>query len=175
MTILPLHPAYVLYVVEHMRREDREEIHATSWTEDPRRLATPLCQAGVLGAAIAARPGEQAQAIVAAVNLWPGVWNAGMFATDRWPEVAVETSIWLKRKFIPELRAARAHRVECHVLERYALARRWLEWLGATAEAVVPAFGRERETFIRYAWLSDDVPARIIRAQHQDTGPAGAG
>jgi RimJ/RimL family protein N-acetyltransferase len=80
-----------------------------------------------------------------------------MFATERWPEVALGTTRWARRVLMPALIASGAHRAECRSLASNEASHRWLLRLGARAEARHAGYGKNREDFITFAWRRDDV------------------
>ncbi len=158
--ILGLSRGLVLEVARHMRAIDRREIFATRWEEPSETAFERIADESLLancGAVIATLQAPFAPvAVVAAKELWPRVYGVAMFATDRWLEVALQACRYIKRELIPELRARGAIRAECHSLADHRDAHAFLEYLGAAREAVVLDFGKNGESFIRYAWRSCD-------------------
>jgi hypothetical protein len=159
--IRPLDAAAVGFVAARMREMDRAEIFATRCDDDPGRVAAETTVYARLGGV--AWAGEEPVAVVCAIPLWPGAWSVGMYATDRWPRVALGVTRWIERSLIPDLIGVGAHRAECRSLAEHAAAHRWLERLGAVREAVLPDYGRNRETFHLYTWRLNDV-LRTARA-----------
>lgn len=139
-----------LYVARNMREEDREEIAAIRWDEaDPENIALD-CEKSNLFSYIAYVDDEPV-AVLGARGLGPGVMSIFMFATDRFSEVGLGITKWAKRVYVPFLKDAGVHRAECHTLSTHADSHKWLRFLGAKHEARVPAFGKNRESFDRYA------------------------
>jgi len=158
--------AAVERVVRDMREADAREIWATRAVEDPAALALEVVRWSRFGAVAVARDGTPVAAI-GAVEGWPGVWQVWMFATPRWPEVALGVTRWARRVLMPALMAAGAHRAECRSLAENAGAHRWLASLGAHAEARHAGYGKRREDFITFAWRRVDVhfqPAQAAEA-----------
>ncbi len=173
MKLLPLELAAVEAIARAMREADAREIYATRATEDAAQLALDVVRYSRLGAVMATEDGAPVAAI-GAVEGWPGVWQVWMFATDRWPEVALGTTRWAQRVLKPALLAAGAHRAECRSLARNRATHRWLESLGARAEALHSGYGKAAEDFITFAWRRDDV--HFQRAETAEAaGPAAAG
>jgi len=142
--------ADVLYVAQNMRERDREEINLCRWDDDDfERLAEDCMSNTVFG--WLAKAGGEPVAVLGAVPARPGVWGAYLFATDRWPEVSSTMSKVARRQFLPVLRTAGAHRVECHSMEGYDTIHKWIEWCGLRREAEVPGFGKDGRKFIRFA------------------------
>lgn len=156
MITLPLEPRYVLPVARRMRADDRAEIFATRWDEDPARFACDVIQISRHGIVAATDAGLPAAAIGAS-EFWPGVWSVWMFATDDWPQVALGVTKWARRRLMPQVLKAGAHRAQCHSLESHNEAHRWLAMLGAQAEARACGLGRHGEDFITFTWRKNDV------------------
>jgi hypothetical protein len=154
----PLDADAVAFVASHMRAADRAEIFATRANDDAAQVAAETMAYARFGAVAWCdmEAGNEPVAVVCAIPLWPGVWSVGMYATDRWPKVAYETTRWIKGVLMPNLQAAGAHRAECRSHAAHAVAHRWLEHLGAKYEARLAAFGRNREPFYLYAWTLGD-------------------
>ena len=150
MIIEPATYDAALYVAANMRAADAEEIFATRWVEDRQALAREVAArpdfAWVAGA------GEPI-ACIGVLQVWPRVWEAWMFATDRFPAIGFPLTRWVQRAMMPAVAGAGAHRVHCHSIEGHHEAHRWLEALGAVRESSKPFFGRNGETFHVYRWL----------------------
>lgn len=153
--LLPLTEATVLPVARAMRAADRREVFATRFDDDAEALARDLVAVSRFGAtiALAGRP----VAAMGAMECWPGVWSVWLIATDEWKLVARAATRWARHALGTVLPEAGAHRCECRSMAEHKTAHRWLELLGARAEAVHPDFGRLRETFITFAWRFDHV------------------
>jgi hypothetical protein len=169
--LLPLTEAAVLHVARHMRSCDRREIFATRFDEDAAALAGELVAVSRFGIA-AATDGVPAAAL-GYVECWPGFWTGWMFATDAWPMVAGALTRFARRALMPALVEAGAHRCECKSIADNDAAHRWLSMLGARAEAVHPDFGRNRETFVTFAWRLDHV-RRFLLTETEIAPAAGA-
>jgi hypothetical protein len=170
VAIRPLRFATAEAIARDMREADRREIYATRANEDAAALALDVVRYSRIGAVAAAEDGAPVSAI-GAVEGWPGVWQVWMFATDRWPEVALATTRWARRVLKPALLAAGAHRAECRSLAANRATHRWLESLGAQAEARHAGYGKAAEDFITFAWRRDDV--HFQRAETAEAaGPA---
>jgi hypothetical protein len=148
--IRPLERDAVAFVARRMRARDRAEIFATRSDDDPDAVAAETVALARFGCV--AWNGAEPAAVVCAFPLWPGVWSVGMYATGRWPTVALTVTQWIAGTLIPDLVAAGAHRAECRSLSTHTVAHRWLERLGAAREAVLTAYGRRREDFFLYVW-----------------------
>ena len=156
MNLLPLSFDAVLAVARDMRAADRREIFATRWDDDQESLALECVNACCIGAVIAGRDNAPIAAI-GAVELWPTVWSVWMFATDRWPEVALDATRFVKQRLIPALLDLGLRRAECRSSIAHGQAHRWLEYLGARREAEHRDYGKNGETFIGFHWRAEDV------------------
>ena len=162
----PLRFATVEAIARAMRPADAREIWATRAVEDPTALARDVVRWSRIGTVATARD-ETPIAAIGAVEGWPGVWQVWMFATPRWPEVALAVTRWARRVLSPVLIASGAHRAECRSLAANEASHRWLSSLGARAEARHAGYGKGGEDFITFAWRRDDVhfqPAQAAEA-----------
>lgn len=164
-TLAPLTPHNVLAVASWMRQADAREIFALQpYTTDIRRIARFCAEASSHGAVAFADDGAPIAALGAVPN-WPGMYSVWMFATDRWPHVALATTRYARRVLIPALIDAGAHRAFCHSLAAHRVAHSWLAMLGARKTAYLPNWGRAREDFVLFTWELDDVLSRTVRAR----------
>lgn len=134
-----------------MREWDRREIFATHWEDDPVQMATATVSLSASFAWVFGK--DEPIAAVGAYPVWPGVWAVWAFGTERFPEVALSLTRFIRRIMIPSMKRAGMHRAECKSLDGHADAQRWLECLGFTREATHRQYGRAGETFHTYALL----------------------
>ena len=156
--------ADVRAVAQEMRACDRAEIFATRWDDCTESFASD-CAAAISLGAIAVGDDGTPVAVVGAQEAWPGCWSVWMFAIDRWPEVALETTRFVQRRLIPALVRLGARRAECRSADGHHGAHRWLEYLGARREASHLDYGRNGETFHTYSWRIDDVRKSLCAAE----------
>lgn len=161
MLIMPLDWRAVLHVALYIRECDRAEIDAGMVAYDAVELAGKIVALSRFGAVAASDDGTPA-AVVCAVEVYPGAYQVGMFATDDWPRVALGLTRWLRRSMIPAMLAAGGHRAECRSIAGHHTAHRWLESLGFVREAVLPDCGKGRETFYQFAWRLSDIKVSEI-------------
>ena len=150
MELIPLNYGNLLYIAKNMRAADKEELYATRWNEDP----VELTQDGMAipnMSWIAVHDGEPIAAF-GAIPIHPRVWSVWMFATDKWPKVALGVTKFIKRKLIPDLKSTGALRAECKSHFRHSVAHKWLEMLGATKESTLENYGKNGEDFYLYKW-----------------------
>ena len=166
MKLLPLDFETVLAVAQDMRRADRQEIFATRWDDNPATLAQDCVGAGCIGAVIAGRDGAPICAI-GATEMWPRVWSVWMFATDRWHEVALDATRFVKERLIPTLLDLGLRRAECRSSAMHTQAHRWLEYLGARRETEHLDYGKNGESFIGFYWRAEDVRKSLQETKDQ--------
>lgn len=85
----------------------------------------------------------------------PVCLSVGMIATPEFPRVARELIRWGKEAK-PRLLSLGFRRAECRAIEGHDDAVRLLNHLGFVAEARIPDFGRNGETFVQFAWRASD-------------------
>lgn len=150
MVVLPLTVGPVSEVLYNLRAADRREIEATVHRFDSHALAlaTCACRLGFVAADEDLTP----IAVLAAGELWPGVWQLGLFATPRWPEVGRAVTRLARRWLAPRLRALGAHRAQAFSIAGHEEAQRWMLRLGARCEATLSGWGRGGEDFKVFVW-----------------------
>lgn len=151
MKVTELYPEGVFHVVQNMRDKDKVEIYATQWNDEPTIFATEVCRYGNF-AFIGHADDNEPVVAAGAVPRWDGVWQLWMFATDRFPEIAMAAHRFAKTVFFPSLDAAGWHRLEAHSIGTHDVAHRWLEKLGAYKESEMTNYGKRGETFFVYCW-----------------------
>ncbi len=144
--------ADLAYVAENLRISDKNEVFATRWTESGDDLALAILSYGDFGWIACADDGTPVSAF-GAVPLWDGVWSVWMFATDRWPEVSISVTRFIKKIMTPALEEAGYHRAECKSLAENTTSHRWLELLGASKESELINYGKNGETFYTFSWI----------------------
>ena len=150
MILLPLTVEAVGHVLFNLRDVDRRELEATCWRFDSELLARATCTArlGFIAAADDLTP----VAAVAAGECWPSVWQVGMFATPRWPEVGIPATHAVRRLFHGKLPALGAKRLQAFSIADHHEAHRWMLVLGARCEATLSGWGKGGEDFKVFVW-----------------------
>jgi hypothetical protein len=142
----------VSFIAENLRLSDKNEVFATRWTEKGDDLAFAIMSCGNFGW-IACADDHTPVSAFGAVPMWNGVWSVWMFATDRWPEVSLSVTRFIKKIMTPALEEAGYHRAECKSLAANTASHRWLEMLGASKESEIINYGRNGETFYTFSWI----------------------
>jgi hypothetical protein len=155
--LFPLSEGLIFQVAKLARSCDRREIGACQPDGyDPASLSAEMAQACEHGF-VATADGVPV-VVVGLCPMMPGVYSAGMFATDRWGDVAFNVTKFVRTIFIPERRAEGMRRMEARSMEGHPLAARWLAHLGFVREGQCRDFGRGGETFDLWAWRVSDHP-----------------
>lgn len=143
--------ADILHVAKHMRDRDVEEFLAVSRVEDRFELADGLArQYRDRDDVIVARLDDEAVCIGITIESRPNVITLGFFATDKFPAVALRVTKFVRRLF-DKYEQAGIHRFEAVSIDGYEEAHRWLEILGLRREAEFRAYGKNKETFVKFA------------------------
>jgi hypothetical protein len=133
MNLAPVTPDYVQAVARGMHERDLAEFAAVMPTDDQDALSHLLRD----------RYGRR----------------AGMLcACDAAGEPVAIGGAVIKRHYFPSLAAEGVHRIECVSMAGYGDMHRWLETLGMQREGLFRAYGKRREDFVQYAWVSDVRP-----------------
>ncbi|MFY9292825.1 MAG: hypothetical protein WAP03_19340 [Methylorubrum rhodinum] len=150
-------PEAVYSVAINMRVRDREEFGAVAAFRTHGEMALHLRDTfGRRHGFICVRADDDTPVCIGgAVQHRPGVATLGFFATDRFPEVAVGVTRFVKRHYIPSQIATGVHRIECVSLAAYPEMHRWLETLGLSLEATFEAYGKDREDFVQYVQVME--------------------
>lgn len=138
----------VLHVAHNMREWDRREIFACRWDDSPDNLAMDVVRSGyafTLGK-------DEPIAVLWAAGYRPNVWSIGMFATDRFREIAVGATKFAKRVFIKGIVESGAIRADAKSMDGHNDAHGWMKILGAEYEGTQKYYGKNGETFHTFAW-----------------------
>jgi hypothetical protein len=154
LRLAPLTEEAVARVAFAMRAADAAEIFAVRFAPDRLRLAREICLASRLGVVGEAADGTPV-AVLCAVELAPGLFSLGFFATDRWPEIARPFTRWARGAFKRLLLDAGGRRAEVWSAEDYAWAHRWLRHFGFRAETAPCARGLGGKRYVLFGWEVD--------------------
>lgn len=159
MFVRRTHPAEILDICADLRPSDRDEILATSFSDDPvehgRVIASGLDRA-VMSYTLCSDRAEP----IAFVGGWiiaPGVATAAMFATPALSEIARPAFLFCRDRLFRDAIPRTFRRVECRALESNAVARRWMKALGFVEEGRLVALGKRGESFVQCAWVNPSI------------------
>jgi hypothetical protein len=141
----------LLYIADNMRDIDKKEVYATRWDDSPDGLVDSIMSGGEFGWVVGGDDGIPIAAF-GAIPTWEGVWQVWMFSTDRWNEVSLTVTKFIRRVMIPSIVDAGWQRAECRSIGGHDVAHRWLEMLGASREHTLHYFGKNGDTFHLYSW-----------------------
>ncbi len=144
------------HIVANLRAADRRELQAQRWEDDLGTLPEDILTAYGPYAWIVSLHDEPIAA-VGAVPMWPGVVYAWMFATDKFPQIELFLTRFVKRSMIPNLVSLGTHRCEARSIEGHDVAHRWLRALGAQEECRLHRYGKGGEDFLVFRWDRPDV------------------
>jgi len=148
VSLEPITYADAAFVARRLRKWDAKEI-------------MPLIRGGAEDLALIAASSHYGRAalcdgepvaILGASEVTPTLWQVFMFATDKWPKVALSVTRHIRKQMIPVIYDAGANRAECRSHADYKWAHRWLQTLGARQEAEFKEYGPQRETYLLFAW-----------------------
>ena len=166
----------VVDIARNMRELDAEEIWPVTHAQTPESLALGTVAGN--GLKYVARYGAVPVATWGASEVRPRVASVWMFATDRWPKVALSVTRHINRTVMPILMSAGCVRAECWSHDNHHVAHRWLELLGAVREATVEDYGQNRVPYHCYSWtrtrLEDDDVCWTLGAQGAENARANA-
>ena len=140
----------VVEIARNMRELDAEEIWPVTHAKTPESLALGTVAGG--GLKFVARCGAVPVATWGASKIRPKVVTVWMFATDKWPKVALTVTRHIKKELIPALIDADTVRAECWTHSNHYVAHKWLSILGAIREATVEDYGENRVPYHCYSW-----------------------
>src|SRR5262245_33764163 len=141
----------LMYVIRHMRPLDRREVCALQFSDSEEALAQKLLHRETSWIYAHPDTGEPVYAW-GMYMLRPGVWTFWGFSTDRWSDVALRVTRIFRRNLKPWMQSERVHRIDCLSIKEKVDGHRWLKYLGATEEATLYAYGRNREDFKLFVW-----------------------
>lgn len=175
MWMRPLRMEDAVYIAEHLRESDREEVMAELGQDYAVEMVRRALLPGVVYAAgVEDRP-------IAMIGAQPfrstDHWCASMLATEEWPKVAAGVSAFVVKTLIPSLDKSGVKRVECFSILGHVEAHRWLRWLGAKPKGIRPTLGVNGEAFIRFVWTREDVRRgkSATGSKRRDRAAAGSG
>jgi len=163
----------LLYILKNLRPDDREELGATQGHKyEPRDFARKISglEKGRGVSFIAWHDGLPA-CVWGAYVMTPACLSVWAFGTPDFKRVIRPVTRHIQKAMIPVLLKAGFHRAECRALATRYDTRRWLNFLGFRAEAVLSGFGVRREDFILFAWTVDDEAAHSRQSPQRSRVP----
>lgn len=152
MQLSHVSPGEVRAVAQAMRERDLAEFSAVLPYDTRAEIAEwmALAYGNRIGLLVAGLHGVPI-CVGGAVETRPGSAALAFVATDRFREIALPMTRFIRNTYFPNLRMTGVHRIECVTHAAYRTMHRWLETLGMRREAEFEAYGKRGETFIQYA------------------------
>lgn len=146
--------ALIDHVCRNLRSFDEEEALAVMGGGSVDQLAAYFigCAMSASEFVIVSTDWEEPIALVSVLPSWPGLGAAQMVATDRFDEIVMDLTRYIRRELIPRLLAGGMRRVEARAMQKAELNCRWLKALGASVEGECPMFGKDGQTYVQFAW-----------------------
>lgn len=147
-------------VALNMRQRDFDEFSAVSFASSREELAELMAERyGARSDAMVASAGDEPICVGATVMARPNVVSLLFFATDRFPEIALPITRFIRRQLFPRLVKSGVHRIEAVSMCGYEQTHGWLRTLGLDQETqAMHGYGKNGEAFIQFAWSSDVRP-----------------
>ena len=146
------------FVCFNMREIDRHEIYSNLPTQNPLEWAAGVFAAvGRKGCGWTASFNGRPAAAMGVFENFPGNWQIFSFGTDDYIRVLVA----FKPKWyamLDYLKEHGGHRLECKSLSSHKEAHGFLKMIGFKPEAILDAYGRDREDYILFKMVFDNVP-----------------
>lgn len=151
-------PAAARHIVHNLRDADRRELDAVNPDMNTVRLVNKIMALEAF--TFFAKVNDTPAALIGGWPLWPGVWQVFAFGTDDFERVAPTLTKFALRFMVPAITNAGGHRAQCESIEGHDRAHRWLEHMGYENEGPMRKFGRNGETFYRFARVTGDDDVR---------------
>lgn len=153
-------PETVHHVALNMRDRDFEEFSAVSFASSREEMADIMAERyGSRHDVMVADVDGEPVCVGATVMARPNVVSLLFFATDRFPEIALPITRFIKRQLFPRLVKNGVHRIEAVSIAGYEQTQNWLRTLGLEQETgAMHGYGKAGEAFIQFAWSKNASP-----------------
>lgn len=152
--------ADVRAVAKNMRESDFREFRALMHVDTRDEMVSELTRRYVGQDVIVARDGVTPIAIGRTLEARPNVITLAFFATDEFPRIGKPLTRFIRQRLFPSLRQAGVHRFECVSIVGHHEAHAWIQAIGLSEEAPLIGYGKNKEDFIQFAWVSDACKTR---------------
>jgi hypothetical protein len=160
----------VEFLCLNLRPQDRDEILGLMDHDNPLMLAAQMThQVRNSGRGrIAWHKGKPA-ALMAFVELRPGVWEVWMCGTEDFKSVAFDLARWCRKEANDILTVCKGHRLQATSRADYEEAHKLIRALGGKAEgAPLRKFGKGGEDYQMFVWINGENDA-ILRPHYVPT------
>ncbi len=139
-------------IAVNMRERDYEECSALSFANSRHELADELARSwsNIPTSIVCGTKEDGGIAAFTYVPMRKGVWNMGLFATDKFNKIHLSLTKLIIKSIIPTLDNAGAHRVEAPSITGYSTVHNWLNFLGQEDESILKGSGRNGEELLKY-------------------------
>lgn len=141
----------VLAVSLAMREDDRREVMATRWGDDPHDFAADCMRTP--GPKLAALVDGIPVAIGGVATHHPGVGQAWMVGTSDIGRAGIEIAHACRKSIAALFAEGGLHRIQAHSAAFHTRAHRWLKSIGLREESRLPGYGKGGEEFIVFSVL----------------------
>lgn len=107
--------------------------------------------------------------VVGVVEDWPGVWALTLFGTDEIKHVIYPALKWLRLTIGDVMENHTANRLYADSRYDHHEAHRLLERMGGEVEAVMPNYGADGSTYLRYVWIRGREQDAALSAEGRET------
>lgn len=150
------------YVCQHMRERSREEMYLRWPNDDPLDLAYSYFQKNDF-MWVGYYDGKPA-AIIGGYPVGPQAWTLFGFGTDDYEKILRTVTKHAIRFMMPAIKATGAEIAGCISPVDHIETHRWLEWLGAVEDQILPGYGKNGEDCILFAWTKEAADVRRRQA-----------
>lgn len=106
-----------------------------------------------VGPAYTVRVRSQIMVCGGVAHYWPGVGEAWVVTTDLIPRYPLSFHRTVKRMLRQLCRDMGLQRLQAAVPANHTVSRKWLERLGFRQEGLMPMYGPQGKTYVRYGYL----------------------
>jgi len=139
-----------IYVARNMREDDRAEVMATRWSDDPYDFAADCMR--LPGVRLVARSGDGVPVAIGGVANWqPGVGQAWLVGTADVGLIGSEIAKSCRKSIEALFDTGTIHRIQAFSAATHTRAHRWLKAIGLHEESRLPMYGKNGEEFIIFA------------------------
>jgi len=142
-------------VAQRMRERDYKEIVCTTHAQDRIELSDHIARTWSQSpwTYVFGTKEEGRIACLTLTSMRPGVWNVGLFATDKLEIIGKPLTKHVIKAIIPMIFEIGAHRVEAQSIVGYEEVHEWLRFLALKPESMLYGYGKNGENFINFAWV----------------------
>lgn len=141
-----------------MRDSDYAEFSAVSFTDTREDMAVVLASRYGQSPEVHIGFGDDGTPICVGgtVQSRPNVITLLFFATDRFSEIGLPITRYIRKQLFPRLQAAGVHRIEAVSSQGHTDAHAWLKTIGLKPETTpMLNYGKGGEAFVQFSWVQN--------------------